>query len=91
MPRKASVPASCSSMPPASLLTALPLSVTRPSPQAIVRARIDNPKMRERDLAAQLGISVSAVEKHVTKALRIVSIRLQEIDERQPATTRSFR
>ncbi len=41
--------------------------------------------------AAQLGISVSAVEKHVTKALRIVSIRLQEIDERQPTTNRSFR
>ena len=41
--------------------------------------------------AAQLGISVSAVEKHVTKALRVVSIRLQEIDERQPTTNRSFR
>ncbi|WP_269713733.1 RNA polymerase sigma factor [Caulobacter sp. NIBR2454] len=34
--------------------------------------------------AAQLGISVSAVEKHVTKALRIVTSRLQESDERQP-------
>jgi RNA polymerase sigma-70 factor (ECF subfamily) len=41
--------------------------------------------------AAQLGISVSAVEKHVTKALRVVSARLQEFDERQPATKRSFR
>ncbi|MEZ5805349.1 MAG: ChuX/HutX family heme-like substrate-binding protein [Rhizobiaceae bacterium] len=30
---------------------------TKPSPQAIVRARVDNPKMRERDLATQLGIS----------------------------------
>ena len=42
-------------------------------------------------VAAQLGISVSAVEKHVTKALRIISIRLQETDERQPATRRFFR
>lgn len=42
-------------------------------------------------VAAQLGISVSAVEKHVTKALRIISIRLQEIDERQPTTRRFFR
>lgn len=30
---------------------------TKPSPQEIRRARADNPKMRERDLAAQLGIS----------------------------------
>ena len=42
-------------------------------------------------VAAQLGISVSAVEKHVTKALRIISIRLQETDERQPPTRRFFR
>ncbi len=41
--------------------------------------------------AAQLGISVSAVEKHVTKALRIISTRLQEFDERQPTTARIFR
>ena len=41
--------------------------------------------------AAQLGSSVSAVEKHVIKALRVVSIRLQEIDERRPATKRIFR
>lgn len=41
--------------------------------------------------AAQLGISVSAVEKHVTKALRVVSIRLQELDERQSPTARTFR
>jgi putative hemin transport protein len=30
---------------------------SRPAPEAIRRARIDNPKMRERDLALQLGIS----------------------------------
>lgn len=29
----------------------------KPAPHEIVRARIENPKMRERDLAAQLGIS----------------------------------
>ncbi len=33
------------------------ISETRPDPQAIRRARAENPKMRERDLAAQLGIS----------------------------------
>jgi putative hemin transport protein len=33
------------------------ISETRPDPQAIRRAREENPKMRERDLAAQLGIS----------------------------------
>lgn len=32
-------------------------SPSRPDPQAIRRAREDNPKMRERDLAQQLGIS----------------------------------
>lgn len=41
--------------------------------------------------AAQLGISVSAVEKHVIKALRVVSIRLQEFDERRPERKRIFR
>lgn len=41
--------------------------------------------------AAQLGISVSAVEKHVTKALRIISTRLQESDERRSASRRTFR
>ena len=30
---------------------------TKPEPAAIRRARTDNPKMRERDLAAQLGVS----------------------------------
>ncbi|TIP53293.1 MAG: hemin-degrading factor, partial [Mesorhizobium sp.] len=29
----------------------------KPSPEEIRRAREDNPKMRERDLSAQLGIS----------------------------------
>ena len=33
------------------------ISETRPDPQAIRRAREENPKMRERDLAAQLGVS----------------------------------
>jgi putative hemin transport protein len=32
-------------------------AMTRPAPDQINRARIENPKMRERDLAAQLGIS----------------------------------
>jgi putative hemin transport protein len=32
-------------------------AMTRPSPDQINRARIENPKVRERDLAAQLGIS----------------------------------
>jgi putative hemin transport protein len=32
-------------------------AMTRPAPDEINRARIENPKMRERDLAAQLGIS----------------------------------
>ncbi|MET3528257.1 RNA polymerase sigma factor [Phenylobacterium koreense] len=47
--------------------------------------------MSYKGAAAQLGVSVSAVEKHVTKALRIISTRLQESDERQPTTKRSFR
>jgi RNA polymerase sigma factor (sigma-70 family) len=47
--------------------------------------------MSYKSAAAQLGISVSAVEKHVTKALRVVSTRLQETDERQPSTIRFFR
>ena len=33
------------------------MSAERPTPAAIRQARADNPKMRERDLAAQLGIS----------------------------------
>lgn len=33
------------------------MSTERPAPEAIRRARHDNPKLRERDLAAQLGIS----------------------------------
>lgn len=41
--------------------------------------------------AAQLGISVSAVEKHVAKAFRNVSLRLQDIDERQSATRQTLR
>jgi putative hemin transport protein len=32
-------------------------TIARPTPDQINRARIENPKMRERDLAAQLGIS----------------------------------
>ena len=32
-------------------------AIARPAPDEINRARIENPKMRERDLAAQLGIS----------------------------------
>ena len=32
-------------------------ATARPAPDQINRARIENPKMRERDLAAQLGIS----------------------------------
>ena len=41
--------------------------------------------------ATRLGISVSAVEKHVTKALRVVSTRLQETDERRSPIRRTFR
>ena len=41
--------------------------------------------------ATRLGISVSAVEKHVTKALRLVSTRLQETDERRSPIRRTFR
>jgi RNA polymerase sigma factor (sigma-70 family) len=41
--------------------------------------------------AAQLGISVSAVEKHVTKALRALSARLQDLNERQPPKSGSLR
>ena len=33
------------------------MNETKPSPDQIRSARIDNPKMRERDLAAQLGVS----------------------------------
>jgi putative hemin transport protein len=36
------------------------MSAARPSPSDIRNARADNPKMRERDLAAQLGISEAA-------------------------------
>ena len=36
------------------------ISETRPDPQAIRRTREENPKMRERDLAAHLGISEAA-------------------------------
>jgi len=41
--------------------------------------------------SAQLGISVSSVEKHVAKALRNVTSRLQDADEPRSPHPRSFR
>jgi putative hemin transport protein len=51
------------------------MSAERPTPAAIRQARADNPKMRERDLAAQLGISeaefVAAWTGQATRRLRV--------------------
>lgn len=41
--------------------------------------------------AALLGVSVSAVEKHVAKALQVISTRLQDDDERQSGTAPRLR
>ena len=53
---------------------------TKPNPADIRRARTDNPKMRERDLAAQLGISeADLVAAHVGEGARRIEPRLADL------------
>jgi putative hemin transport protein len=52
----------------------------KPAPEAIRRARAENPKMRERDLAAQLGISEGdLVAAHVGEGVRRVEPRVNDL------------
>lgn len=52
----------------------------KPSPEAIRRARAENPKMRERDLATQLGISeADLVAAHVGEGVRRVEPRVNDL------------
>src|SRR5690606_37832459 len=53
---------------------------TRPSPDEIRRARSDNPKVRERDLAAQLGISeAELVAAHCGEGVLRIEPRVKEL------------
>ena len=47
-------------------------TIPLPDTAAIKQARRNNPKMRERDLATQLGISVKTVENQISKALKLL-------------------
>lgn len=52
----------------------------KPAPEAIRRARADNPKMRERDLASQLGVSeADLVAVHVGEGARRVEPRVNDL------------
>lgn len=52
----------------------------RPSPEAIRRARLDNPKMRERDLALQLGISEAGlVAAHCGEGVTRIEPRVNDV------------
>ncbi len=52
----------------------------RPSPAGIRGARADNPKMRERDLAAQLGISeAELVAAHCGQSVRRIEPRVDDL------------
>ena len=51
-----------------------------PSPEAIRLARAENPKMRERDLATQLGVSeADLVAAHVGEGVRRIEPRVSEV------------
>ncbi|MHB2264934.1 hemin-degrading factor [Aliihoeflea sp. PC F10.4] len=55
-------------------------SVLKPSPREIRQARADNPKMRERDLAAQLGISeAQLVAAHVGEGVTCIEPRVNDL------------
>lgn len=52
----------------------------KPSPEAIRLARTENPKMRERDLATQLGVSeADLVAAHVGEGVRRTEPRVSEV------------
>jgi putative hemin transport protein len=52
----------------------------KPTPHEIRRARIDNPKMRERDLAASLGITeADLVAAHCGEGVRRVELRVNDL------------
>lgn len=52
----------------------------KPAPEAIRRARADNPKMRERDLASQLGVSeADLAAAHVGEGVRRVEPRVGDL------------
>ena len=53
---------------------------TKPTAQEIRKARHDNPKMRERDLAAQLGVSeADLVAAHVGESARRIEPRVDDL------------
>jgi putative hemin transport protein len=52
----------------------------KPSPEAIRLARAENPKMRERDLATQLGVSeADLVAAHVGEGVRRIEPRVSDV------------
>lgn len=52
----------------------------KPAPEEIRRARAENPKMRERDLAAQVGISEGdLVAAHVGEGVRRIEPRVKDL------------
>lgn len=52
----------------------------KPAPEAIRHARADNPKMRERDLASQLGVSeADLVAAHVSEGVRRIEPRVNDL------------
>ncbi|MCV0397987.1 MAG: hemin-degrading factor [Rhizobiaceae bacterium] len=52
----------------------------KPTPQAIRQARIDNPKLRERDLAVQLGITeADYAAAHVGESVTRIEPRVEEL------------
>lgn len=55
--------------------TAILLSLPERTRNVFILRRLEG--MRHRDIAAQLGISVSAVEKHMVKAIRHLSTELE--------------
>ena len=53
---------------------------SKPSAQEIRRARIDNPKMRERDLSIQLGVSeADLVAAHIGEGVRRIEPRVADV------------
>lgn len=58
----------------------------KPAPHEIRRARLDNPKMRERDLAANLGISeAELVAAHCGEGAKRIEPRVRELLDELPA------
>lgn len=55
-------------------------TLIKPSPREIRQARADNPKMRERDLSAQLGISeAQLVAAHVGEGVTCIEPRVNDL------------